>query len=259
VAVKKQAYGVLIIHGFASSLDSVRSIEPPLKSMGLPTLMPLLRGHGQTSPEALRGVTWHDWLADAKAALQELLAQADQAILVGHSMGALVGLTIAADGTNGVDSLVLAATPIQLGSPLAAGQPLHFLKPLVIRLLKKWDLPPVYAEPALAKHDTNYHWAPMDAISSFLEFSEFALGRLPQVSVPTLILHSRRDATAAPVGAELVRDGIGTPDGLKRIRWFEITGHEMFQDCESQAAVGSVVEYVRGRVGATGAETTGKN
>ncbi len=244
----KQRYGALIIHGFASSLDSVRAIEPPLKALGLPTLMPLLRGHGQTSPEALRGATWAEWLVDARAALQTLLAQADKAILVGHSMGALVSLVLAADDPAAVDSLVLAATPIRLASPIAAGQPLHFLEPVVKRLFRNWDLPPSYAEPALMKNDTNYHWAPMDAISSFMELTEIARRRLPEVHAPTLILHSHRDTTAAPISAELVLGGISTPAELKRIRWFEITDHEMFQDCEREAAIEAVTEYAAGRV-----------
>ena len=51
----KQPYGVLIVHGFTSSLDCVSGIEPPLKALGLPTRMPVLRGHSAESPEALRG------------------------------------------------------------------------------------------------------------------------------------------------------------------------------------------------------------
>ncbi|MEA3375014.1 MAG: hypothetical protein U9R72_02255, partial [Chloroflexota bacterium] len=38
-------------------------------------------------PEALRGVTWSDWVADAELALQALLTGVEQAVLFGHSMG----------------------------------------------------------------------------------------------------------------------------------------------------------------------------
>ncbi len=80
----EQPYGVLIIHGFTSSLDCVSGIEPPFKSLGLPTRVPVLRGHGAESPEALRGVTWHDWVADAEAALKDLLTEVDQVVVFGH-------------------------------------------------------------------------------------------------------------------------------------------------------------------------------
>ena len=51
--------------------------------------LPLLRGHGASSPQALIGVTWADWLADGAAALAENCTRVDRVILVGHNMGAL--------------------------------------------------------------------------------------------------------------------------------------------------------------------------
>lgn len=244
----KQPYGVLIIHGFASSLDSVSGIEPPLKALGLPTCMPVLRGHGAKSPEALRGVTWHDWVTDAEAALQTLLTEAERAIIFGHSMGGLVALTLAAEHAEIIAGIVLAAAAVQLDSPLAPGRRFHFLVPLLLRLLKKWDLPPVYADQVLAQNDTNYRWAPMDAIASFLEFSEVTHRRLPEVRVPALILQSRKDTTVTPASAEVIYNGISTHAEQKRIVWFEVTEHEMLRDCEREATIQAAVNYVRERV-----------
>ncbi len=245
----KQPLGVLIVHGFTSSLDCVPGIEPPVQALGLPTRMPILRGHGAESPEALRGVTWHEWLADGRDALQDLLVDVDKAIVVGHSMGGLVALTLAAEQPNAIDSLIVAAATVQMASPLAPGRPLHFLAPLLVRLLKRWDLPPTYADPALAQYDTNYPWTPTDALASFLEFGQMTRRRLPEVRVPTLILQSRKDTTVAPESAEIIYHGISTPAEQKRIVWFEVTEHVMFRDCERDACIEAVVDYVRQRSG----------
>ena len=51
--------GCLILHGFTSSLDTVRALVPMAERLGLPYRMPILRGHG-TRPEDLRGVGWQD-------------------------------------------------------------------------------------------------------------------------------------------------------------------------------------------------------
>ena len=235
----KQPYGVLVIHGFTSSLDCVSGIEASLKALGLPTRMPVLRGHSAESPEALRGVTWPDWVADADAALKDLLTEAERAIVFGHSMGGLAALT-------------LAAAAVQLTSPLAPGQPFHFLVPVLRRILKKWDVPPTYADPELVQYDTNYAWAPMDAIVSFLEFGEATRHRLPEVQVPALIMQSRKDTTVAPGSAEIIYDSISTPADQKRIVWFEVTEHEMFRDCERESTTRIVVDYVRDRTGLSG-------
>lgn len=248
----KQPYGVLIIHGFTSSLDCVSGIEAPLKALGLPTRMPGLRGHSAESPEALRGVTWRDWVADAEDALKDLLTEAERAIVFGHSMGGLAALTLAADRADVIDSIVLAAAAVQLASPLAPGRPFHFLVPVLTRVLKKWDMPPTYADPKLAQYDTNYAWTPMDAIVSFLEFSKATRHRLPEVRVPALIMQSRQDTTVAPESAKIIYDSISTPPDQKRIVWFEVTEHEMLRDCEQEAAIGTVVDYVRERADLAG-------
>ena len=245
-------YGVLIVHGFTSSLDCVNCLEPPIQALGLPTRMPVLRGHCAESPQALHGVTWHEWVADAGVALKDLLAEVERAIVVGHSMGGLVALTLAADHPDVIDSIVVAAAALQLTSPLAPGRPLHFLAPLVARIQDKVDMPPTYADPALAQYDTNYAWAPTDAAVSLMEFAKVVRRRLPEVRVPALIMQSRRDTTVAPESAEIIYDAIAIPPDQKRIVWFEVTEHEMFRDCEWESTTGTVVDYVRERAGLAG-------
>jgi carboxylesterase len=250
----KQQFGVLVIHGFTASLDCVSGVEAAIEALGLPTRMPTLRGHGAESPEALRRVAWRDWVVDAQAALQDLLTEADRVIVFGHSMGGLVALTLAADDAAGIasgviDSLVVAAAAVQLASPVAPGQKLSFLQPLLVRLFKKWDMPPTYADPALAEFDTNYAWAPTDAIAELLEFAQVTRRRLPEIRVPTLIMQSRRDTTVAPESAQIIYDAISTPPDQKRIAWFEVTEHEMFRDCEREATVQTVADYVKERTG----------
>ena len=241
--------GVLIIHGLTANPDTVRGIEPPVKALGLPTRMPVLRGHGAKSPEALRGVTWHDWLADAQSSLDDLLTESEKAIVVGHSLGGLLTLALAADNGDKIDSIILAAAAVQPASPLAPGRALHFLAPLVGALLKKWDFPPVYTDPALARGNPNYLWAPMDAVLSFLDFTGVARSRLSDVKTPTLILQSHSDSLVSPKSANIIYNGISTPAEKKQIVWFEKTNHEMFLDCERDAVADAIIKYIRSRIG----------
>jgi carboxylesterase len=57
----------------------------------------------------------------------------------------------------------------------------------------------------------------------------------------------------APESAKIVYNGISTPVDQKRIVWFKETEHEMFRDCEREAAIEAVVDYVRERVGSRSA------
>ena len=118
----KKKYGVLIIHGLTANPDTVREIEPSVKQLGVPYRMPTLRGHGARSPEALRGVTWHEWLSDAECAIQDLLTESEKVIVIGHSMGGLVALNLAADSQGEIDSLILVAAAVQPATGLPANR-----------------------------------------------------------------------------------------------------------------------------------------
>ncbi len=249
----KQPLGALILHGFTSSLDCVSPMQSPIEALGLPIRMPILRGHGAESPEALCGVVRQDWVDDAEAALQDLLTVADCAIIIGHSMGALVTLTLAANhtGEDTLDSIVVVAPAVQLTSPVAPGHPFSFLRPILTLVKRRHNMPPVRADKSLEKYDTNYPWAPMSAVEELLVFSGIARERLPEIDVPAVIVQSHNDSTVAPESAEIVYAGITTRAQDKRIVWFEVTEHEMFRDCEREAVVGVVVDYVRERVAAS--------
>ena len=245
----KKPFGVLIFHGFTDRLDSIQIIASALAGLELPVYTPVLRGHEAESPEALRGVTWGDWVSDAEAALESLLRETDKAIVIGYSLGGLLALTLAVEHPEDIEGIVLAAAPVQINSPLAPGGPLHFLVVLLKRLVRKWDTPPVYVDTERVKYHTSYPWAPMDSIVSLLDFCLVVRNRLPEVSVPTLILQSRNDSTAAPGSAKVIYDTISTPPNEKQIVWFEKTGHEMFRDLEREAVTRTVADYVKKRVG----------
>jgi len=245
----KKPFGVLILHGFTSSIECVSEIEPPMKALKLPTRMPVLRGHCAESPEALRGVKWEDWVADGEAALLDLLKEADKAIVIGLSMGGLVALSLAAKYPEKVDSIVLAAAAVQLLNPLANNRPLSFLQPILKKTVKNWKVEAVRADASLLQYDNNYPWAPMDSIMELLEFSSGSVKDLANVHVPALILQSRMDTVVMPKSAEIIYNGIATPKKNKKIIWYEVTNHEMFRDCEREKIIKDIEKYVKGRIG----------
>jgi carboxylesterase len=244
----KRPIGILILHGFAASLDSVNNLEGPLRLLNLPVRMPVLRGHGANSPDALRDVDWRDWVSNAESSLRALLTEVPKIIVVGHGMGGLLALILAANNRDSVDSLVLVAPSIALPNTMLTQIRLQVLQPFVQQTFRRWPLPPSYTDRKLSKGDTNYRWAPMNAILSFFELIEMTRGRLTDVTTPVLILQSKRDGTISPEAPDIIRKGISTPAAQKRVRWFTRSGHEMFRDCERDAIIESVVHFTMERV-----------
>lgn len=233
--------GCLILHGLTSSLDCVNGLVPYMKRNGIPYRMPILRGHG-TKPEDLIGVTWRDWYADGEAALLDLCKEVDRAVVVGLSMGGLVGLQLAMEHADQVDSFVGVAAALRLANPLAPGKALSFLRPVIARLVKFWPLPPDYCLPALAQFNTNYTQCPMTAVASFLEFGGEVEKRLPEVKVPLLIIQSHADAMVDPTAAQVIHDRSSSTE--KRILWFEKSKHEMMRDVEREEVFKAIEGFV---------------
>ncbi|NTU67802.1 MAG: alpha/beta fold hydrolase [Chlorobiaceae bacterium] len=240
--------GVMILHGFTANLESVRPLFESVRQTGLELVTPLLRGHGQASPDALRGVTWHDWLDDAAHALIAAAGTGGTLVVLGHSMGSLLALQLAARYPELVDSVILATPPLRIVSPLAPGRPLHFLAPLVGRVVDRWDMQACFADPEVAIMPEQYRWAPTRAILSMFDLLEATIPVMSEVRAPALILHGRHESIVLPESAGLVMQALGTPAADKRVAWFEKTDHQIFCDCERLAAVNEVTGFIARRI-----------
>lgn len=247
--MEKDTFGVLVIHGFTATLDSVNSLKEPLEKLHLHVSVPVLKGHGESSPEMLRGVTWRDWMQDAETAFHDLSKKVDKVFVVGHSMGALIALNLAAkyQGVE-LDSVVLAAPAFRLVSLLGPGRPLHFLAPVLQSFIKSWDLNIAFSDRDEKSRTVHYLWAPTDAIMSFFELISFTESRLHDIHCPMLVLHNRNDQTVTQGSTDIVLDGVATQASDKDIVWLERSAHQMFCDCEKEVAVRAIVDYISTRI-----------
>lgn len=242
------SFGVLILHGFTGTLESVKALYAPLQELGIAVSMPLLMGHGQDSPEALRGVKWNEWLFDAERALQKLSQDRDRIIVIGHSMGALLALNLAVNYPDQVDSVVLAAPAVKLVSLFAPGRPMQFFAPLMSKLFKNWELKTLFADPQCATLISHYSWVPTNAIISFFELIKLTLQQLCRVTVPVLVVQCRNDSTVLPESVTILFNNIATESSEKSILWLEHSDHQLFCDGERTKAVQVIIDYVSSRM-----------
>jgi carboxylesterase len=246
--MSKKPLGALLIHGFPGRPEVFGKLTEQLDALGLPYQAPILKGHGAPSPEALRGVNWREWITDSETAMRAVLTEAEKVIIIGHSMGGWIGLNLAADHGTQIDSLIVAGSSTLTVSSFGPGRPLHFLVPLIVKLKKTWETSSTFAESGYAIYESAYKWVPTEAFTQVFEVLKAAQKRSPEVSVPILILQSKKDTTNSPDGAKVLYDRIATPQDLKRLVWFERTEHLMFLDCEQGEVIRTIVEYIRERL-----------
>lgn len=78
--------GVLVIHGFTGSTQSMRNVAYKLNKLGYTINMPRLKGHG-TTPEDMEKANYKDWIECVNKAYEELKPKVKNIFVLGLSMG----------------------------------------------------------------------------------------------------------------------------------------------------------------------------
>lgn len=227
--------GVLLLHGFTSGKHAVDGLVPHLQKLNIPYQMPFLRGHG-TRFQDLQGVSYKDWVEDARKALFELSKNVDKVIVVGLSMGGLVTLKLAMDYPDKIAGVVTVAAALKFADPLAG-----FSK-ILAKIVPYWPGPKTFNDKVLAKKSTNYKWFPTKAFVSLYDFSKVIEKDLPKVKVPILVIHSKEDHVITPASANIIYEKVASP--YREIKWFYKSGHEMMQDMEAEQVFNTIDEFV---------------
>ncbi|GAB4301578.1 MAG: hypothetical protein Kow0090_17100 [Myxococcota bacterium] len=231
---KHEVIGVLLLHGFTSSLDCVNGLIPYLEQEKIPYRMPILRGHG-TNYRDLRGVTHRHWYADAERALIDIWNEVDRIVVVGLSMGGLVALELGMNHPEKIAGVVAVAAALKFRDPLAGASK------LLSKVVKYWDSPESFNDKELAKKSTNYPKFATDSFASLYEYSKIIASRLSELHVPIRILQSKADQIIAPESANIIYEKVSSR--IREIVWFKKSGHEMMMDMEAESVFKEIIEF----------------
>ncbi len=210
------AKGVLLVHGFTGLPAELLLMGKYLQEQGFTVMGIRLAGHGTTA-EDMSHMTDEDWMDSVRDGYALLSGCTESVSVIGHSMGGLFALLLAAEER--IDRVVSLAAPIVI----AEERGIKFLPPREVseglfvpkarRNLK--NVPPVV--------NHTYRKMPLISVHEMLDVIERVKHYMPEVKVPTLIVHSRKDHTAAPESAEYIYGHIGSRE--KEIYWRENSGH----------------------------------
>ncbi len=227
--------GVLLLHGFTSSVKTVSGLVPHLEDAGIPYRMPVLRGHGSVYTD-LEGCTAQDWLDDAEAALMDLAKEVDKVVVVGLSMGGLISINL---GIRHPDIICGVCT---WAASLLFKDPLTPLAGVMARFIDTWPAPNAFNDMSLALESENYPRFPTEAFTSLRYFARDTGLRLGQLEVPISVMHSKADQIISPISANVIYRDVSSQH--REIHWFEKSGHEMGQDCERDQVFAETMEYI---------------
>ena len=196
--------GVLLCHGFSGTPQSLRPWARRLADEGLSVRLPLLPGHGTTWHD-LNLTRWEDWYAAASAALDELSARCRAVVVGGLSMGGALAARLAAERGSDVAGLMLVNPAFVSDDPKLKALPVvKHLVPTIAGIAGDIAKP--------GSIELAYDRTPLKALHSLVQSWDATVHRLPQVTQPLLLMHSRVDHVVPPRSSALLLSRVSSKD-----------------------------------------------
>ena len=237
--------GVLLIHGLTGSPAEMKFVGKGLHRAGFTVWAPTLAGHCQDEA-ALLATTYEDWVESIRAAIRKFSAEFDEIYLAGICVGGMLGLQAAAlegDTVKGVT----------IYSPLLNydgwNTPWYYRLspygiPVMVRLPWLRNIEFGEAPPYGIKSDRVRNAIMMsggDSIPGTLPafparalYQNFRLNHamkrnLPDIKIPTLLIHAKEDDVGHPRNATRIQQLHG---GECNIEWLDDSYHMIHVDQE---------------------------
>ncbi|HEX5115562.1 MAG TPA: alpha/beta fold hydrolase [Pseudonocardiaceae bacterium] len=228
--------GVLLLHGFAGSPNTLRPWGEALAAANLAVAIPRLPGHG-TRWRDLNRTTWQDWYAAAEQAFAELAGKYDRVHVMGLSLGATLALRLAE--TRDVAGVV-AVNPVLTA---VAGTPRW---PGLARLVRRSARAVSGDVRKAGVTDVGYPRVPLRAAVSLRRFGDLVRAELGRVHGPVLLVTSAVDHVVPVADGDAVWAGLAGADRERLV--VEDSFHVVPLDNDAPRLFEASVAFVRSLV-----------
>jgi carboxylesterase len=228
--------GVLVLHGFTGSTQSVRYLGEQLhRWFGFSVLGPRLPGHG-TSPEDMARTGYLDWVGEAEVGLRKLAEGKRKVFVTGLSMGATLSLNLAAR----FPDLVAAVAPV---APAAGVMNEDFAT--VLSMNPPPDhVPGVGSDiKATGVKELAYDRIPVSCMREVTLLISITHDLMHKIVCPALVMHGREDHVLPPGNALAVVNAIRSNE--VRLLWLDNSYHVATLDNDKDLIVHRVGAFFK--------------
>ena len=229
--------GVLLVHGFTGSPQSMLPLGRFLGDAGLSVSGIRLPGHGTTWQD-LNSRTSQEWIARVDAALDQMVSSHEEVFLVGLSGGGTLALDCAARRPDDIAGLVTLAGFVD------SKDPLRFVAPFVRHIIKSLlgfgnDI----CDPD--SRELCYDRLPTSAAYVMLRLAQKTRAALPHIKAPILVMHSHNDHTVHPGNADMIIEGVSSTD--KELVWLDRSYHVLTLDHDRDEVYRRTLDFIEQR------------
>jgi len=226
--------GVLFVHGFTGSPQSVRGWAEKIHASGRTVVVPRLPGHG-TTVQDLANYGPEEWVGTAEEALRGLFERCDKVFVCGLSMGGTICYDLATRYADRLAGLVVVNAPVYTRDPRAKLAPLLGRFNLFLR-------GPANDIAAPGVREVAYDRVSTKAAAKLIRYMGEVQRRLGRITCPALIFTSAQDHIVHPSNGEYVYDHISSTD--KRHVVLERCFHVATLDLEADVIVHETEAFI---------------
>src|SRR5437773_3849728 len=244
------SHGVLLLHGFGDTPQTLTLIARRLARSGYGVYAPLLPGHGRTM-DAFRRSRAEEWIESARQSLIQMRERYPVVSVLGLSMGGALAVIVAAE-SSAIASVVLIAPYLGMPTGLRIAARTHWIWGRLAGEINGRN-PRSIHDPIEREKNLAYGAVTGRALYELSRVVRQARNSLPGVTAPTLVILSKEDPRVAPEIAEFVMKKLSARD--KRLVLTEGAGHIITVDYGRERVFGEVEKWLRmydGRATAAG-------
>lgn len=231
--------GVLLLHGFGDTPQTLGYLAAYLHAQGWGVHAPLLPGHGRTLHAfAVSGAA--DWLGEAREALGRMRARYEHVSVVGLSMGGSLATILAAESSD-IQALVLLAPYLSMPTRLRRAARMHYALGALVPYLRGGGERSI-RDPAEVSRNLAYGFTTPRLVFELSRIVARARAAAPRVSAPTLVVQSRQDNRIPSDAAERAFALFASAE--RRLLWTEGNGHIITVDYGHQAIFAAVRDWL---------------
>ncbi|WP_413533260.1 alpha/beta hydrolase [Empedobacter brevis] len=222
--------GVLVIHGFTGTTQSMRLVAYALHEKGFTVNMPRLKGHG-TTPEDMESCTYNDWKESVNEAYNELKPLVKEIFVLGLSMGGTLTLYSA------INFPIKGAIVINGAVNLTSMEEVYknptsqrFIEGIGSDIKKDGVV------------ELAYEKTPKKSIKEIVDFTKEIREELNKITCPILIFSSIEDHVVPPANSKYIYDHVSSLS--KELIELENSYHVATLDNDLNLIVSKTLEFI---------------
>lgn len=226
--------GVLVIHGFTGSTQSMRYLGERIAEGGYTVYGPRLTGHG-THQEDMEKASYNDWIRDVESGLEKLEKSCSTIFVTGLSMG-------------GTLTLYLAERHPEIAGimPINAAIDLPGMRDYYEEIFDGSERFVAGIGSDIKKsgvEELAYSLTPVKSMKELLVLTEEVKTNLQEITVPTLIFSSVVDHVVPPENSKEIYNMISSKDN--KTVYLENSYHVATLDNDKELIADQCIEFIK--------------